>query len=158
MFIGTNEKLFHLTNWLSWWDKRRAHWAKAFLPDHFSPGANLAEVTNARFFHRGSVNLSLVAAAVDDVVDSVILEKRYNKIGENIKVTGSGKGSFEVNETELKTQEVFANTAKRKWNEILEGAGTIHEDCSFEPTLKKLSHQMRVSIDHFHSGQKEMHR
>ncbi|CAC5378631.1 unnamed protein product [Mytilus coruscus] len=86
----------------TWWNKRRAHWCYAFRPDHFAPGANLAEVTNARFFHRGSVNLSLIAAALDDVVDSLIFEKRYKKIGENIKVTGSGRTFFNIRETELK--------------------------------------------------------
>ncbi|CAC5357933.1 unnamed protein product [Mytilus coruscus] len=43
MFIGTNENLTFLNNWLTWWNKRRAHWCYAFRPDHFAPGANLAE-------------------------------------------------------------------------------------------------------------------
>ncbi|CAC5378629.1 unnamed protein product [Mytilus coruscus] len=98
----------------TWWNKRRAHWCYAFRPDHFAPGANLAEVTNARFFHRGSVNLSLIAAALDDVVDSLIFEKRYKKIGENIKVTGSGRTFFNIRETELKR--ISSPKSKTKYN------------------------------------------
>ncbi|CAC5385207.1 unnamed protein product [Mytilus coruscus] len=72
-------------------------------------------------------------------------------MGENIKVTESGRTFFNIRETDFKRQELVAQKARRNITEMFEGPSTsiqsdrqasrsefvINEDCSFEPTVKK---------------------
>ena len=99
------------------------------------------------------MNLSLIAAALDDTVESLILEKQYTKIGESIKVTGSSSALLDLTEHEPQRQSVYAEKAAKDISNLFEelpgpscsyshrGASReayeIQETCSHEPSSKK---------------------
>ena len=99
-----HDKRKHLLHWLRWWTERKTHFAKAYRPLHNAPTTNLSEPVNSSFQRRGNSSISLIDAALEDVTDSVLLEKAWFRQSQGDKVYGAGPTQTQLRQRENNNQ------------------------------------------------------
>ena len=138
-----HEKRKHLLHWLQWWVERKTHFSKAYRPLH-----NLSEPVNSSFQRRGHSNISLVDAALEDVAESLLLEKIRFWQSHGEKVYGSGptqpqlqqrENSNQVRRAEqiIKEIDTYSNTDTVVSRKDAQRTAIIDPQCSHRPTKSK---------------------
>lgn len=143
------DKRKHLLHWLRWWTERKTHFSKAYQPLHNAPTTNLSEPVNSSFQRRGNANISLIDAALEDVTDSVLLEKAWLRLSQGDKVYGSGptqtqlrqgEKSNHVSRAEQMVEEMELYCLSDGGNENMQSredanrTAVIDPECSHRPT------------------------
>ncbi len=143
-----HEKRKHLLHWLQWWVERKTHFSKAYRPLHNAPTTNLSEPVNSSFQRRGHSNISLVDAALEDVAESLLLEKIRFRQSHGEKVYGSGptqpqlqqrENSNQVRRAEQVVKEIdtYSNTDTVVSRKDAQRTAIIDPQCSHRPTKSK---------------------
>ena len=96
-FAATSSKPEKIEHWINWWDVRRTHWAAAWRPTNNAPLSNLSEVAHASEKARGSVNIQLLDAVMDDITASQIFKRERVHYKTGVYKGGSGPSSIELN-------------------------------------------------------------
>jgi len=131
----------NLMKYIHWWDNRRVHWSRAYKGDIFTPTTNLAEVANASLVNSGSIHISLLYAAKQDVSGSILLQGLYNQYQKGVSA-GSGPSQ----ETKAKhARSKQKNAAARLCKEMDEFVGwndyESDENCRHRPPSEKEVHK-----------------
>jgi hypothetical protein len=143
-----HEKRKHLCHWLQWWVERKTHFSKAYRPLHNAPTTNLSEPVNSSFQKRGNSNISLIDAALEDVAESVLLEKMWLRQSRGEKVYGTGptqpqlqqrENSNQVRRAEqiVKEMDTYGNPDAVVSREEATRTAIIDPQCSHRPTKAK---------------------
>ena len=69
-----------LLHWFECWHKRRPNVFNAFKPVHGAPRTNWSEAVHSSWSRSSSINLSLVDAAYQDLVDAILTEVQLQEI------------------------------------------------------------------------------
>ena len=96
-----------LYNWLQWWHKRRSHVFTAFKYLYNSPGANLAESCHSSYVSTGSIGLTLLDAAYEDISEFIEVEAALEGMKDGTFPGGCGPNQ------ETRTARQYAQQEKR---------------------------------------------
>ena len=66
-----NEERGFLNDWITWWDRRREHFSKAYK-NPSAPTTNISECYNSKYVRVKEINLKLVDAAKLDIAEAKV--------------------------------------------------------------------------------------
>ena len=122
------QKRAALQSWLQWWDSRKIRWARAYSPSYKAPAANQAEAVNASFTNTGSCGRSLVDAAYDDVAESILLERMWEKHKCGAKMGTMGPTSVDLSKREEAVQTLRSADFCKDIETLLNKSNSINDD------------------------------
>ena len=122
------QKRAALRTWLHWWDSRKIRWARAYSPSYKAPAANQAETVNACFTNTGSCGRSLVDAAYDDVAESILLERLWEKHKSGKKMTTMGPTSVELTKRKEAVQNLRSKNFCKDIDTLADKANEVQDN------------------------------
>ena len=104
-----------LYQWLAWWDRRRAHFSKAYK-NPSAPNTNISEAYNSKYVTGKEINLKLVDSAKFDIAEAMKVSRTFKRFGEGLEINGSGPSAHERLSRDHRQQKRRASSYARDIN------------------------------------------
>lgn len=128
------EKRGPIKGFVKFWDNKKVRFASCYKPLFNAPGASKGETVNAVAVNAGCKSLALVDAVLQDVANSILLKKEYERQQQELPTVGRGPTAAELTAREEQCQAARAELGASSLIELenmtdanLDGAETRDE-------------------------------